>query len=170
MKPKSTSPNSKFNGLAVVLMSLFMAATVLGQTLVIGSSSTYSGAGTYTIKGNITNPGVAAATSIAGTVTMSGTAGQTIGTATNGPINFSTLNINTSAGTKTTTAAVATAVSTNLAIAAASIYDIGTNTLQIDAASSIGAAGALAFRPPSGYQWRFDRAGHRSLASPWAAG
>jgi hypothetical protein len=131
--------------LYVLLAIALIAAMAMGQNLIIGTGSTYTGAGTYVIKGNITNPGVAAATAISGTVTMSSTTAlQTIGTATNGEIDFGTLNINTAFGANSTTAAVTTKVSANLAIAASSVYSIGANSLTIDALSSIGAGGSLA--------------------------
>ena len=140
----------------------FIAAFALGQSLVIGSGSTYTGAGTYVIKGNITNAGVAAATTIGGTVTMSSTTQlQTIGTAAQGAINFGTLNVNTVFGAKTTTTAVATAVSTNLSIAASSVYAIGTNSLTISAASSIGAGGSLS--TAAGSNVTFDGVGGQTI-------
>jgi hypothetical protein len=161
MKPKTFMADLWSTGFALVLASILTLATAFGQNLVIGTGSTFTGAGTYLVKGNITNAGVAGATTIGGTVTMNGAAGQTIGTALNGQIDFGTLNINTSAGTKTTTAAVATAVSANLAIAAASVYDIGTNTLQIDAASSIGAGGSL--NTAAGSTVTFDGGGAQTV-------
>jgi fibronectin-binding autotransporter adhesin len=142
-----SSLSKTFVGRSVyALLTLALIATMaMGQNLIIGTGSTYGGAGTYVIKGNITNAGVVAATPIGGTVTMSSsTQLQTIGTATNGAINFGTLNISTTFGAKSTTAAVSTGVSASLAIAAASVYSIGANSLTIDALSSIGAGGSLA--------------------------
>jgi filamentous hemagglutinin len=130
----------------LALLAIALIATMaFGQHLVIGTGSTYGGSGNYVIKGNITNPGVAATTTINGTVTMSSsTQLQTIGTATNGEIDFGTLNISTSFGVKSTTAAVATKVATSLSVADGSKYDVGATTLTIDAASTLNSSGTLA--------------------------
>jgi len=87
------STRSRFvrRGVTTLLFLALAATLALGQNVVVGSGSTYAGAGTYNVKGNITNSGVAGATSVSGTVNLNGTSAQTIGTATNGAINFGTL-------------------------------------------------------------------------------
>ncbi|MGD0591523.1 MAG: hypothetical protein ABSA44_12125 [Bacteroidota bacterium] len=149
--------------LYALLTIALIAAMAMGQgNLIIGTGSTYTGAGTYVIKANIKNTGVAAATVIGGTVTMGSTTQlQTIGITTNGEIDFGTLNINTTFGANSTTAAVTTKVSTSLAIAANSVYSIGANALTIDALSSIGASGSLATAALSTVT--FDGAGAQTI-------
>lgn len=125
-----------------LLIITLVTITAFGQNLVVGNSSaTFSGAGTYSVKGNITNGGVASATTINGTVTMSGAAAQTIGTATNGPLTFGTLNVNTTSNT--TTAAVSTTVGTALSVGNGTTYDIGATTLTLNGTSSLNASGVL---------------------------
>ena len=132
------------------LLTIALIATMaMGQgNLIIGAAAaTFAGAGTINVKGNITNNTVATAVSITNPVTLNGAAAQTIGTATFGAINFSTLTIAPTV-VATTTLNVATSVSTAVTIGAGAINatlavgGVANNTLFIGGTSTFGNVGS----------------------------
>ncbi len=139
MKTNSNSTRTFLRGLAVVLLSTTMLTSLFSQDVVIQSAGTFSGSGTYKVKGNISNSGVGAAKTINGTVTFDGAGAQAIGTATNGAINFQTLNVTPSV-VATTTLNVASAVSTAVNIGTAgtaATLAVGTHSLDIGGTSAL---------------------------------
>lgn len=122
-------------GLSIVIALLVMVGFALSQNdLVITSTTSITNTGTIKVKGNITNSGVAGATTIGGTVQLKADAAQSIGTATNGAINFATLVIPNGAG-NTKTFNVNSTVSSSIDIAASagasSQYDVNGKTLTL---------------------------------------
>jgi fibronectin-binding autotransporter adhesin len=133
-------------GLSALLILALIATMALGQNLVIGNAAaTFAGAGTITVKGNITNPGIATAVTIGCPVVLNGVAAQSIGTATQGAINFATLNVSPTVAA-TTTLNVASSVSTAVTIGAGAInatLAVGANnTLTIGGTSAFGNVGS----------------------------
>jgi len=128
---------------AVVLM----VGLAFGQNLVITSTSSFSGSGTYNIKGDITNSGVAGATTLSGTVNLNGTGVQSVGTATNGAINFGTLNA--SGGTAKTLNVNSAVTSALTSDGASTVVDIGTLTLTLSGTISNSNSGAFDFAEPT---------------------
>lgn len=118
-------------------MSLLVALTLVvgfsfSQNWVLGNGSTVTNTGTINVKGNITNAGKAAATTIGGTVNMNGTGAQSIGTASNGDINFATLN---NSNGNTTTLNVNSTISTAIDVTASSTFAVAASqTLTITGA------------------------------------
>jgi len=132
-------------GINALLILALIATMAMGQNLVIGNAAaTFAGAGTITVKGNISNGGVASAVAIPNPVTLNGAAAQSIGTATNAAINFSTLNISPTV-IATTTLNVASSISTAVTIGAGAInatLAVGANSLAIGGTSAFGNAGS----------------------------
>jgi fibronectin-binding autotransporter adhesin len=133
-------------GISALLILALIATMAMGQNLVIGNAAaTFAGAGTITVKGNISNNTVAAPVTIANPVTLNGAAAQTVGTATFGAINFTTLNVLPTA-IATTTLNVASSISTAVTIGAGAInatLAVGANnTLTIGGTSAFGNAGS----------------------------
>ena len=142
---------------------LFLAGLTFGQDLVIQSTATFTGNGKYNVKGNITNSGVAGSKYITGNVQLAKNGAQTIGTGSQGPINFDTLVV---AGTGTKTAAVNDSVHALLDVANASgTLDIGANTLELQGAitNSVPAPTPYAFST-SGSEVRYSKtSGNQSI-------
>jgi len=142
------STRSRFvrRGVTTLLFLALAATLALGQNVVVGSGSTYAGAGTYNVKGNITNSGVAGATSVSGTVNLTGTSAQTIGTATNGAINFGTLKA-TAISVKTFAVNSTVSAAIDITSAGGTQFSIGAKklTLQGTIANTGGAAAPYVF-------------------------
>jgi hypothetical protein len=121
-------------GMSALIAFVLLVGLAMSQDLVITSTSSINNSGTIKVKGNITNAGVAGATTIGGTVQLKANAAQTIGTATNGAINFTNLAI-PAAGGGTKTFGVASTIATSIDIAAAanasSSYDLNGSTLTL---------------------------------------
>jgi fibronectin-binding autotransporter adhesin len=141
MKTKSISTRTLFRVFVVTIASLSMLAGLFAQNLVLQTGATFSGAGTISVHGNITNSGVAAATAFSGTVALAGAGAQAVGTAAQGAINFSTLNVNSTSATATF--AVASAVTTALSVANGTTLAIGANALTLGGTSTLNASGVL---------------------------
>ena len=124
-------------GLIALFAIFIITGLAIGQNNLVLSGGTVTNTGTIKVKGNITNSGVAGATTIGGTVQLKADATQTIGTASNGAINFSTLVIPATAG-KTKTFNVNSTVASTIDILASagadSKYDIGANKLILQGA------------------------------------
>lgn len=122
-------------GMSALVALVLLVGMAMGQNdFVIVSGGSISNSGTIKVKGNITNSGVAGATTIAGTVQLKANAAQSIGTASNGAINFSTLTIPASGGnTKTfnVNSTVAAAIDIAASAGANSSYSLGSNTLTL---------------------------------------
>lgn len=129
--------NSLFNRTLSVLITLALFAGILSagnNDLVITSTTSITNSGTIKVKGNITNSGVAGATTIGGTVQLKNAGAQSIGTGTNGAINFATLVV-PNAASSTKTFNVNSTISSSIDIAAGAVntskYDLNGNTLII---------------------------------------
>jgi hypothetical protein len=117
------------NALVLFFTLILSVSLTFGQNIVIGSGSSFTNSGTINVKGNITNTGVAGATAIGGTVNLNGSGAQAVGSASNGAINFATLNA-TTATTKTLN--VSSTISTAVDVTnTASIALAGGNTLTL---------------------------------------
>jgi len=140
---------SQFISRAIVALFAVVLTVGLafGQNLVITGTSSFSGSGTYNIKGNITNSGVAGATTLSGTVNLNGTGGQSVGTATNGAINFGTLNA--SGGTAKTLNVNSAVTSALTSDGSGTVVDIGTLTLTLSGTISNSNSGAFDFAEPT---------------------
>ena len=133
-------------GIAILAALMISAGMVFSQNLVINNGSSFGGAGTYNVKGSITTPSLTENKTIGGTVNMNGTAGaQAIGTAsTNQTLTFGSLNVSTNTGSTTTTQEVSgVLVSTALAVADGSAFDIQGKTLTISGTSTLNTTGSL---------------------------
>lgn len=112
--------NSIFRrGMSALVALVLLVGLAMSQNNLVLGGGTVTNSGTIKLNGNITNSGVAGATSIGGIVELKGTGAQSVGTATNGAIDFATLratgasvktinvnasassNINTTTGTTT---------------------------------------------------------------------
>ena len=118
------------------LVALFLIAGLAfsQNNFVIASGGAITNSGTIKVKGNITNSGVAGATTIGGTVQLKANATQTIGTTSNGAINFTNLYIPASGGnTKTfnVNSTVGTAIDILASAGATSKFDVNGKTLTL---------------------------------------
>ena len=122
-------------GMSMLTALVLLVGMALSQNdLVITSTTSITNSGTIKVKGNITNSGVAGATSIGGTVQLKNAGAQSIGTASNGAINFATLTIPASANnTKTfnVNSTVSSAIDIAASAGATSQYDVNGKTLTI---------------------------------------
>jgi hypothetical protein len=160
--------------LYALLTIALIAAMAMGQgNLIIGGTPTFTGAGTITVTHDIKNTGVAGVTAISGIVIMNGAGSQAIGIATNGAINFSTLNVAPTV-VATTTLNVASTVSTAVNIGTvptAATLAVGTNTLTITGTSAfLNAAGALTTAAGSNVTFNSPAAGQVVLGGFTYAG
>ena len=137
IKRSNTMKQNSFfrRGMSALIALVLMVGFAMSQNdLVITGTTTISNSGTIKVKGNITNSGVAGATSIGGTVQLKSTGAQSIGTGTNGAVNFADLTIPATAGS-TKTFNVNSTVSGTIDIAASALassqYDIGGKTLTV---------------------------------------
>ncbi len=114
-------------GMSAMLALVLMFGMAMGQNnFVIGSGATITNSGTLRVKGNIDNTGVAGATTIGGTVELKGVGAQSIGTASNGALNFTTLTA-TAVSTKTFNVDASVATALNITSAGATVFAVAAN-------------------------------------------